>query len=70
MPLATYAEQQADAARKIDGFKDFALDGARDKVAAILNMIGRVDSVFSTYTLHDISHVDAMLKIFVSYMRI
>ncbi|MBE9535031.1 MAG: ATP-binding protein [Proteobacteria bacterium] len=62
MPLVTYAEKQADAARNIDGFKDFALDGVRDKVTMILNMIGRVDGVFSTYTLHDISHVDAMLN--------
>ncbi len=62
MPLATYAEQQADTARKIKGFKDFALDGVRDKVAVILNMIGNVDGVFSTYTAHDISHVDAMLN--------
>jgi hypothetical protein len=51
MPLTTYAEKQAEAARKIEGFKDFALDGVRDKVATILGMIGRVDGVFSTYTL-------------------
>lgn len=62
MPLMTHAERQAEAARKIDGFKDFALDGVRDKVATILGMIGRVEGVFSTYTLHDISHVDAMLN--------
>lgn len=63
MALNTYAEKQADAARKIDGFKDFALDGVKDKVATILSMIGRVKGVFSTYTLHDITHVEAMLSL-------
>ena len=62
MPLKTKAEQSAEAARQINGFKDFALGGVRDKVAVILNMIGRSDGVFSTYSLHDISHVDAMLN--------
>ncbi|MCI5143958.1 MAG: hypothetical protein D3923_00185 [Candidatus Electrothrix sp. AR3] len=62
MPLETYAEQQAEAARQVNGFKDFALNGVRDKIAEILSMIGRVDGIFSTYTLHDISHIDSMLN--------
>ena len=36
----------------------FGLDHAQ--VSEMLNMIGRVKEIFSTYTKHDISHVEAM----------
>lgn len=60
--LTTSAEQRAAAAQQIDGFREFSLAGTKNSVAEILNMIGRVNGIFSTYTLHDISHINAMLK--------
>ncbi|MFC1717576.1 hypothetical protein ACFL6S_28200 [Candidatus Poribacteria bacterium] len=62
MDLKTHAEEMADAARDIDGFKDFSLPGAKDKIADILSMIGRVEGIFSTYSSHNISHVEVMLS--------
>jgi hypothetical protein len=60
--LKSNAELNADKSRQLQGFKKISLPDVRDKVAAILNMIGRVEGIFSTYTLHDISHIDAMLE--------
>lgn len=57
-----FAEQEAAKSQDLPGFKDFSLQGVRDKVANILKMIGRVKGIFSTYTLHDISHIDVMLE--------
>jgi molecular chaperone HtpG len=37
------------------------LPGVKEQVAEIIALIGR-HGVFSTYTLHDISHIDALLK--------
>ncbi len=62
MALETQAERRADKIRDIAGFKDFSLVGVRDQVKEMLNLIGRVDGIFSAYTLHDISHIDAMLN--------
>ena len=59
--LNTEAERLADEARNLPGFKDFSLPGLKEKVADILSMIGR-EGIFSTYTRHDITHVEAMLK--------
>ena len=59
MNLFTAAEQEADKSRELN-FRDFSLPGVRDKVAEILSLIGR-DGIFSTYTIHNISHIDAML---------
>ena len=61
MELITNAERRADEARKLANFKHLALPGVRSKVAEILNLIGR-EGIFSTYTVHDITHIDAMLK--------
>ncbi|MCP4248393.1 MAG: hypothetical protein GY778_15200 [bacterium] len=59
--LRTEAELQADKARDFAGFKNLSLPGVKEDVAQLLDMIGRVEGLFSTYTKHDISHVDAML---------
>lgn len=59
--LNTNAEKSADGTRKIPGFKNFSLPGVKEKVAAMLGLIGR-DGIFSTYTAHDISHIDSMLS--------
>ncbi|MBI5000998.1 MAG: hypothetical protein HZB92_05670 [Euryarchaeota archaeon] len=60
--LRTNAEKCADKARTLPAFKNFSLPGVKDKIAEMLNMIGRVEGIFSTYTIHDINHVDAMLQ--------
>ena len=60
--LPTNAEQQADKARALPGFKQLSLPGVREEVAKVLDLIGRVESIFSTYSTHDISHIDSMLK--------
>jgi hypothetical protein len=62
MPLPTDAEQRADKTREIPEFANFSLPGVRDHVAELLGNIGRFDGIFTTYTKHDISHIDAMLK--------
>ena len=60
--LISNAEKFADQSRNLTQFKNFSLPGVKDKVSAILNMIGRVEGIFSTYTIHSIEHVDEMLK--------
>src|SRR5262245_33442436 len=60
--LSSNAEKFADQSRELTPFKNFSLPGVKDKVAEILNMIGRVEGIFSTYTVHSIEHVDEMLK--------
>jgi len=62
MNLPTAAEQEADKARALPNFGDFSLPGVREKVAEILSLIGR-EGIFSTYTIHNISHIDSMLGI-------
>jgi hypothetical protein len=57
----THAEQEADKSRELPGFSNFSLPGVRDEVAAMLRLIGH-EGIFSTYTRHDISHIDAMLQ--------
>ena len=59
--LRSNAEKLADQARELPNFKDFPLPGVKEHVAQILDMIGRVEGIFSTYTKHDISHIDTML---------
>lgn len=59
--LRTNAEQLADKSRELSNFKNLSLPGVKEQVAEIISLIGRY-GVFSTYTLHDISHIDAMLK--------
>ncbi|HYR08489.1 MAG TPA: hypothetical protein VEQ60_11990, partial [Longimicrobium sp.] len=59
--LTTNAEKRADEARTLPGFREFSLPGVRDQVAILLSMIGRSENIFSTYSKHDISHIEAML---------
>src|ERR1017187_9898124 len=61
MPLLNAAELAADKARDLPGFSNLSLPGLREQVAAMLRLIGR-EGIFSTYTRHDISHVDTMLQ--------
>ena len=60
--LNSSAEHFAESATKLPAFRNLNLGGVKDQVAEILNLIGRIDGIFSTYTKHDISHIDAMLK--------
>jgi molecular chaperone HtpG len=59
--LVTTAEKLADSVRTLPNFKDVSLPGIKVTVAQILSLISR-DGFFSTYTRHDITHIDAMLK--------
>jgi hypothetical protein len=59
--LCTKAEELADASRNLPDFKNLSLPGIKAQVAQILSLIGR-DGIFSTYTSHDITHIDAMLS--------
>lgn len=63
MDLATAAERKADKARELPSFRDLPLPGVREKIARLLSLIGRVEGLFATYSVHDISHIDSMLKI-------
>lgn len=47
----TAAEKLAAEAAKLPSFKNLALSGLRDKVAELLNMIGRVDGGWSSFLL-------------------
>src|SRR5712692_4791307 len=58
--LSTNAEQLADKSRNLPSFKNLSLPGIKEQVAQILSLIGR-DGIFSTYTRHDITHIDVML---------
>lgn len=58
--LVSNAEKIADEVRDLPNFREFSLLGIKEKVAILLGMIGR-EGFFSTYTLHDISHIEAML---------
>lgn len=60
--LNSNAETIAEEARNLPAFKNFSLAGVKENVADILHMIGRERGIFSTYTKHDISHVDQMLN--------
>lgn len=60
--LKTNAEKFADRTRDLANFKNFSLPGVKEQVEVALKTIGRVGGIFSTYTLHDISHIEAMLE--------
>lgn len=60
--LNTNAEIQASKATKLTTFKNIDIQSIKHNVAEMLTMIGRTNEIFSTYTKHDISHIDAMLK--------
>ncbi len=60
--LTTNAERRADESRKLPNFKQLSLPGVKQEVANILSLIGK-GGIFSTYTIHDITHIDQMLMI-------
>lgn len=59
----TNAEIQAKIACELSEFSNLNLLGVKSKVSDILALIGKVEGIFSTYTKHDISHINAMLRI-------
>jgi molecular chaperone HtpG len=60
--LNSKAEQLATEATKLQAFNNMNLIGVKEQLAELLGMIGSVQGIFSTYTKHDISHIDAMLE--------
>lgn len=59
--LHSIAEQEAAKALQLEPFHNFALLGIKSQVAEILAMVGR-EGIFSTYSKHDISHIDTMVE--------
>lgn len=60
--LETYVEQQAEKAENLSFCSGMKLLHIRNSVEKLLNFIGR-GKIFEEYTLHNISHIDEMLKI-------
>jgi molecular chaperone HtpG len=58
--LTTRAEQYAKRAQDLPAFRDINLLGLKNKISELLDLIGRVEGIFSTYTRHDIVHIDQM----------
>lgn len=61
MTLNSLAERKADSTRNLAEFNNLSLPGVREQVSEMLRMIGN-EGIFSTYTKHDISHIDEMLE--------
>ena len=59
--LNSKAEKNAKEALKLDMFKGFDLDNAKDKLASLLSHVGS-NGMFSEYTKHDITHVNGLLS--------
>ena len=60
--LSTNAEKAAEKAEALPCFSGIKLLHIRKAVSEILGHIGR-EKIFSTYTLHDIRHIDQLLDI-------
>jgi len=60
--LISHAEKKSAAAEKLPNFQGFSLLGVKKEVETLLSHIGKIRELFSTYTVHDISHIDAVLK--------
>ncbi|MCX8131873.1 MAG: ATP-binding protein [Clostridia bacterium] len=60
--LFTLAENKADLSRDLPEFKSFSLLGLKEKIESIVEMIGKVENLFSTYTLHNMKHINSMLE--------
>jgi molecular chaperone HtpG len=58
--LSTNAEKLADEVRNLPNFRGVSLPDIKERVDNLLSMIGR-EGIFSTYTKHDISHIESML---------
>lgn len=61
--LNSNAEKLAKKACDLPAFRGLNLGGIKDQIAEMLSMIGRVQGIFSTYTKHDISHINVMLNL-------
>ena len=59
--LQTIAEKRAQEAEQLPAFDGINLLGLKRSIEAILRLIGR-NGIFDEYTIHDISHIDAMLR--------
>ena len=59
--LNTESEKKAIEACHLPEFSKLSLKPLKEGVAEILSMIGQIDGLFSTYTKHDISHIESML---------
>jgi molecular chaperone HtpG len=62
MAFPTAAETAASKAVNSEAFGKLNLAHIRTGVESILKLIGR-DSIFDTYTLHDMSHIDELLRL-------
>lgn len=60
--LETPAETYATAATDIPGFSTVSLAKAKETVAELASTIGRTKRIFATYTLHDITHINTLLR--------
>jgi len=60
--LTTRAEERAKKAQDLSAFRNINLLGLKNKVSELLELIGRVEGIFSTYTRHDITHADEMTR--------
>lgn len=60
--LPSFAEQKAAEAQSLPAFGALALPSIRKAVGQLLGHIGS-NGIFEQYTVHDISHIDKMLKI-------
>ena len=60
--FVNYAEIQAEKAENLSFCKGIKLLHIRDNVEKMLGFIGK-GQMFEEYTVHNISHVDEMLKI-------
>lgn len=58
--LVSRGERMAEAAEELEAFSGLKLLHMRRVVSQVLEQIGR-DGIFREYTLHDISHIDALL---------
>ena len=62
MELKTSVEKRAEAAEQYPFCKGLKLLYVREQIEKLLSCIGR-NGLFEEYTMHDISHIDAMLEI-------
>lgn len=56
------AERNADSINKISEFSGFSLLKVKENVDQLSSLIGQTKEIFSTYSKHDISHVNTMLE--------
>lgn len=59
--ISSYAEEKATLAEGLPAFGSLKLIHVKRAVADLLALIGR-DGIFDEYTVHNINHIDAMLR--------